>query len=207
MTQFRPEEAAEIKLAGWLMENGADVYLNRSGGAVPAAVACGHFNVKGTKKRPDMLLCTRGKYIAVEVKSGQGCKGTRDSRKIVDYYRDRISGEARYFIDNVEIFPTSFVVASFYSPEGRLFDEEALTHNTTPEIARIRGLPQSEYEQTFCFIRQVWDEWKPHKNSAFEMGALLSDKLDGGPGLPMLFIQALNLRSGKWNPPHIWRHL
>lgn len=196
---LKPEERAEIRLAGWLMSHGIPVYLNRA--TIAQKLSCDVFTVKGLRKRPDIVFYSGG-YCVVEVKSGVGSKNTRDARKIVSYYKDCLDGRASYHIEGKRIYPRCFLVATFFSPEGHLFDDEVVFKRTERDKAAYQGRPQKEYNQTFSFIRQIWDEWKPIKNNEFSMGVLLSGILDGGSDEPCVFVQEFNTRIMKWLPPH-----
>lgn len=201
--KFKPEERAEIKLIGWLMENGVECYSNRNS-CVSELTKCDIFTIKGGRKKPDMILFDGIEYYILEIKPGDGSsKQTRDSRKIIKYYRNFLEGKTRYFIRNNKIGPKYFLVASIHSPEGKLFKNEEFRSKIRDKIDALKkGVPQREYYKTFGLSRQIWDEWKPYKDKRFAMGCLLSDKLNGGKGCPSVFVQQFNHRLNKWLPPH-----
>lgn len=200
--KLKPEERAEIKIGGWLMENGFEIYVNRNG-KVKNLLECGTFSVRGKlRKIPDLVVYDGHDWFVIEIKPGIGSGATRDSRKIVDYYKNYLYGKTKYFIDEMEIIPKYFLVASFSSPQGHLFDKEYIVRERDVIDARIKGVPQQEYWKTFAFARQIWDEWKPHKNEQFAMGVLLSSILNRNGTIPAVFVQQHNKRLNKWLPPH-----
>ena len=201
MATWKPEEKTEIQIVDWLSVHGYEVYLNRRG-SLAEVLKCNVFTVEGTKRKPDLILKSNLCYFAIELKTGIGSKKTRDSRKIIQYYQEIKSGIVKYFINEEEIKPKYFLVASSYSKGGHLFDDEQIRHRINENQARIQGRPMQEYTETFSFVRQLWDEWKTEKDIRFSLGVLLSDKLNGGLGKPAVFVQKFNRRKGAWLPPH-----
>lgn len=203
---YKGEEKAEIRLCEWLLKNGIKVYTNRNG-VLKKIYGCRVFSIRGTRKKPDMLIRAGDEWMAIEIKPGEHGKEMRESDKIVNYYAECENGTAKYFLDDEKVCPRIFLIASFYSPEGRLFrNEERKKSSHTTEERRLFGCPDFEYYTSHTFIRTIWDRWKPIKNKEYAIGALLSDRLNSGLGNPLIFIQAYNSYLDKWSPPHsTWR--
>jgi len=201
-TKYKPEERAEIRIGSWLQENGIEIFLNRKS-RIERSLCCGIFSIKGSLKKPDMVIKTgENGYGVLEIKPGIHGKEMRDGHKIISYYDSYRKGEVKYFINGDEIFPKIFLVATQYSPDGKLTQREDVKKVVDSEKARIRGTPKIEYDQTFNFVRMLWQLWKENKDRKHMLGVLLSDKLDGGVGIPHAFVQKFNERIGKWQPPH-----
>lgn len=168
------------------------------------ALDCKTFSVSGAiKEKPDMLFCVGNEWFVMEIKPGIGGKSTRRSDKIIEYYHNHQRGFTDYSINDEIIFPKIFLVGSYFSPEGRIFDNETIKPSRhTVKERRLFGCPDFEFYGSHVFIRTIWDRWMPIKNKEYAIGALLSDKLNGGKGKPLIFIQEFNKLLNKWLPPH-----
>lgn len=196
MDKFEPEELAKITISDWLIRNGFDVFWEQKNQAnFPT------FRIEGTRRKPDLLAMRRdGEWcFVIEMKSGEHSGGMRDAHKIIDYYKDVLNG-AKYFVGEREIIPRIFLVGSKMSVEGHLMEKEGLHEGViSRERAMLEGRPMKEYEQTFDFIRMLWQLWKPIKNEEFMLGALLSDVLNECPQqIPAIFIQKFNPFNKRW---------
>lgn len=171
------------------------------------------FKCKGSRKKPDLLFWIPhhkyGKYMisAVEVKNGDHSFNLIDSVKIVDYYVQAQSGETIYYVDEQQIKPKYFLIATKYSTKGYLLKRDSLTNPIKKgEKIGYSWQPDFEYQNCFTFTRMLWKKWKDIKDPKYCLGVLLSDKLNGGEGHPSIFIQKYNWNKNKWNPPHyFWK--
>ncbi len=171
---YKPEEKAEISIIGWLLEHGINPYVNRRGNVQKNTNSL-VFSVKGLAKKPDMVFFADNQWFVMEIKSGIGSKGTRESRKIVEYYKNVLDDKTHYFVNGNKIEPTGFLVGTQFSKNGKLFEKENIFKLVDKNKTTLHGRPQIEYNQTFSFVRQLWDEWKDIKNEKFCMGVLLSE--------------------------------
>ena len=197
--KLKPEERAEVAISIWLNEYQIPVYFNRS--SIASIAGAKTFSVKGIVKKPDLLFFHE-KWYVVEVKSGLGSKNTRDAKKIVDYYNNVVDHKTQYFVDGKIVFPTGFLVATLFSKEGHLFVKERERHSIPKLTSTIQGRPQKEYDQTFFFVRNLWDEWGKQKKKEYSMGVLLSNKLNYDKNQPAIFEQRYNHKTKSWRPPH-----
>lgn len=200
------EELVKKKLADWLIKSGFEVFWEKKNEwGFPT------FHIVGNNKKPDLFIRLRYKptwyQCAIEVKCGADGAGIRSSRKILDYYHDYTDNVNTYVIEGEILEPKYFLVATEYSMDGHLFKfeggERPLRKESTRNDAIGSGqLPGSEFAQTFGFVRDLWTQWKPRKPPV-SVGALLSDKLDGGSGLPKLMCQTWK---GRWNQAWVPRY-
>lgn len=194
---MKPEELAKIEVSAWLTKYGFNVYWEQKNAhSIPTFKCVGNLG-----KKPDMLIMKPDGNCccAIEMKSGEHSKGMRDSHKIIGYYEDVANGKVKYFVDEREVTPHIFLVGSRYSQSGFLTANENLKTIITEFDSNTQGRPQQEYDQTFNFVRMLWQMWNKIRNKDYMLGALLSSKLDGdAEWRPMMFVQKFNERTGRW---------
>jgi hypothetical protein len=139
------------------------------------------------------------------VKPGDGAK-VRAGAKILNYWKLYSTGGTQYFIDEEQVRPKYFLVGTQYSPWGRLFDSDEVLKPVDASRARAINyglIPQSEYTQTFNFVRHLWATWRDEyeRTPGYAVGVLLSDLLDDdGAGYPAFMCQE---HQGRWKQK--WR--
>ena len=210
---MKPEEKAEIVLWDWLKTKSEciqEVYFNRIN-KLDAPV----FTTKGINKKPDLIIkFDRGygiEYAAVEVKSSEQSKNIHDARKIIDYYERYVKGKTKYYINEVEIKLSHFLVATENSKYGYLFLGEKQTISNIDSgddwrktNAKYKIEPMREYSLTSSFVRGLWANFRFFREEYIFMdkpsiGILMSD-FANGDCTPHLFIMNFNnhLKSKRW---------
>lgn len=177
------------------------------------------FNIKGSKKKPDLIIFSNkiNQFIVVEVKKGNTSKDIYDSNKIVlKYWNEYTNNISEYFIKGNKIPVSSFAVATYYSMFGKIFedddrilgisdfDSEFNKYNKNNKIE-----PFWEYQRSRDFLRHIWAEWR-HLRGKYQpgVGLILSNILNQNekptgkekPVRPLLFdIQFENQKyKSKW---------
>lgn len=177
------EECVKQTITQWLKNNNVKVWWekkNRFGYPI--------FNIKGSRNKPDLLIKNQKDCFisAIEVKRGEDEAGIRKGRKILEYYKEYTEGTVKYFIDDLEIKPKYFLVATENSIHGHIFNKERIRGfkegSTRKEVIEKYGrvdhgtLPCIEYDLTFRYLRDLWEEWKRRelKNKIATIGVLTS---------------------------------
>lgn len=191
------------RLSQWLIKNGYKIYFNQK-------KLGPYFSVSGTSTRkPDLIaISPKGIVLAIEVKSGESGYDLGSNSKIIIYYKNYNENKTLYYDDDKKLINIDyFVIASYYSPEGRLNSVEPFHIEKSDSKRRylwINGFePKKEYEATFTILRRgIWDQIKPYhdryKNKKTGIGALLSTALDDTSDEPAIFV--------KKPGPNIWCH-
>jgi len=183
--EIKPEAKAEIILWDWLRNYG-EVYFNRKN-----LINCPIFRTEGeTKEIPDLLLIItlfgKEEAIAIEVKDGDKGANIRPADKawkqyLVNYYL----GKTKYFIDSKEIKINRFLVATQFSPMGKLFNKDMIQENGTELEGKGwlgKCVPKVEYVRSKDFGRQIlkdYSEWRKENNvkESPSLGWITSDVL------------------------------
>lgn len=202
MDNLKPEELIEIKLWSWLKTNKKhikDIYFNRQCYATKELCAK-VFTTKGINKKPDFLIeLDWGEFIAVEIKDASKSKNVYDAGKILDIYLNNYHyGLTKYYINDIEIKISTFVIATENSELGRLFKEEHdciirdnIKESTNDQwrkvLATRRHEPFYEYQGTSQFQRNLFSLYKRYR-------ALQDDKFkEKGKEYPALGILISNI--------------
>lgn len=214
MIEFKPEEQVEIILWDWLKTKGSfvkEIYFNRKN-KINAPI----FNTKGEKsEKPDLLInIDRGygsEFIAVEVKDNSKRKDILDAHKIMRYHSNYRLGFTKYFVNDIEIKISYFLIATINSLKGHLFnlDDEGKMINNLLEsgndqwkktLAKYGQEPKFEYAGTaqnqrtlFSMFREERKKFDNEKAPA--IGILISEIInDKGEvnELPFMFIMNYN---------------
>lgn len=183
--ELKSEAQAEIILWDWLRNYGK-IYFNRKN-----ALNWQTFRVEGeSTKIPDLLFITtlfgKEEAIAIEVKDGYKGANIRPADKIsksylINYY----FGKTKYFINNKEIKIDRFIVATQFSPIGKLFHKDIIQQNGTELEGKGwlgKCVPKVEYVRTKDFGRQLlkdYADWRKENKikECFSLGWLTSDVL------------------------------
>ena len=203
------EQDVVDQLSDWLFDWGFEVYQNHTN----KKYRC--FSVSGeSKRKPDLFITHKelGDYwnCIIEVKKGDcGMGEVIGGVKIIDYYFNYCENKTKYYItgNNCPLTPTNFLLATKYSPDGRLFKVDINEEPINPDGWRPIGieygmLPKKEFSKTYTLIRTVYKMWKPERRKeGVNLGILLSDVLDGGVGRPA--IQGQIKKTKSWR--QCWR--
>lgn len=191
---MKPEESAKVVLSGWLLKNWIDVWWEQRN-----SHGYKTFSVKGTHgRRPDMILKTViDNYFVVEVKTGEESRSLMSASKILDYYSDFVSGKAKYFVNNKEIEPSLFLIATKYSVDGKLFENDSLIQKGETSTGRLTAqrfgsIPKNEYRRSSDFVRTLWQtsRWKKIKHVPYGVGIVLSES-----SIPVFFVNVAYKKS------------
>ena len=208
MTDFKPEEIAEIVIWDWLIVKGKhikNIYFNREN-----KLGWKKFRVEGLQKKPDFIIEVDYGYgpefIAMEIKSSENSKDILNSRKIIGYFENYVQRKTIYFIEEREIKISNFIIGTENSPKGYLFFNESLIDNlATPEdkskyyVAKIGIIPRFEGLRTFEFVRFLWNLYADIRNNFKEkcgIGILIADinnSLD-----PKIMITSYDINKNRW---------
>lgn len=183
--EIKPEAQAEIILWDWLRSYG-EVYFNRKN-----ALGWQTFRVEGKSiEIPDLIFITqlfgREEAIAIEVKDGNKGANIRPADKInKSYLVNYHLGKTKYFIKDKQIKISRFIVATQFSPMGKLFYKDMIQQNGT----ELKGkgwlgkcVPKVEYVRTKDFGRQLlkdYSDWRKENKikECYSLGWLTSDVL------------------------------
>lgn len=210
MTDFKPEEKAEIILWDWLKTKGnfvEEIYFNRIN-----KLNAPLFRIEGTRKIPDLIIKINDgfgiKFYAIEVKSSQNSKNILKATKIIDkYFKNYILNKTEYFIGNTKINLEGFLIASDKSPKGYLFKKETFIDNTIKEnggskynaAVKYSIIPKKEGNRSFEFIRQLWEEYGKIRDDferKLDCGILIGNSKDNLS--PHIFITNFYYKKNRW---------
>jgi len=177
------EEDVLYKIAHWIIKNDGKNKIKvlqdqqRNNGLQT-------FKVKGDQHKPD-LLCLNGQNTAIEIKTGDEGNTLGSNSGIVNYFKKYCEGETSYFDEQGRpIKIDNFVLATRYSIEGRLKENEPLHKDRSRKNAAGKYLPEIEYESTYNIFRhgivQQIDNDR-YRNCGVGIGVLLSSKLGFNP--------------------------
>ena len=169
------------------------------------------FHVTGeSTKKPDIIgTSLKGYTIALEVKSGEHGKDLGNYSKLMNYFENYNNRKTLYYDEKeIHLKINDFVIATYYSPEGRLehfeqkhISSERHTNASNNNFYGLRFCPKTEYETTFNLIRRgIWDHVKHEDNRLYEtgIGALLSNILDDENDSPAIFVKKPNKYNQTW---------
>ena len=174
------EENVKKKLADWLILNDFTVYWEKKNNYnFPI------FKTKGINKKPDLLIINnkcKNCVALIEVKTANTDDNLRSSKKIINYYNDYSLDLIKYYINNIEIKPKYFLVASPYSIDGHLYKNEkimSLKEHHNDYLINNKTYPKYEYIQTYEYIRNIWNSFKSlnYRDKKYSIGILVSSKL------------------------------
>lgn len=200
-----PEDQVRIKLSNWLKGKDVTVYWDKNHGH-----GLNTFD-PGQLARPDMLIVSKSKTYAVEVKVGDDSSKIHDALpQIVDYWEAVVNGETDYSVNGNSVDIDAFLLATENSPAGRLYkgegESDVLRTGTSEGRQRAVAagqLPKREFNATERIIRAVW-RFSKNRNADAKVGigALLSSRLDGDPpGVDDAVPMALYKSHGGQQPP------
>lgn len=201
------EKKVYLYLKDWFERSGVNCYLNYGKNG---------FTTKGSRKKPDLILLSKklNQWIVVEVKVGNISKDIYDANKIIDYWSEYTENKIKYFIKNQEITISSFAVATFFSPFGKLFQEDNELKgmdDAKDQWAKMnieKGIePMWEYAHSRQYLRNLWANWRRirKKEESAGIGIVFSNILNKenfieGIDVPLLFDQQreFNKRGRQW---------
>lgn len=197
------EEVIMLRLSKWLDKNGFEVFWNKSND-----YGFESFGISGTNKKPDLYIrCVENPmwYNSVmEVKPPTDFD-VRKGAKILDYWKEYVTGSAEYSIGGSKVLPKYFLLGTTCSIEGKLFDSDYAFQPINPDgnrkkVIEMGLLPKTEYIETFNFVRHLWATWRDvyQRVPGTAVGILLSDMLDGGSGRPAFMYQIFNYEKNRW---------
>lgn len=133
----------------------------------------------GTSNKPDIMIIRNDKCYLCEVKNGESVSNVCDSLPQILRYS---KSNNQYFIEDVEIIPDGFLVATQHSIRGHLFPDfvdvirpiESMGEGRMSAI--LKGeLPRNEYGVTEAYTRILW---RLGTDNDYKVGVLLSDVLN-----------------------------
>ncbi len=205
---MNPERKVEIQLWDWLKTSYnskiQEVYFN-SKNELNAPI----FKVKGSLKKPDLIIKHNNEYTAVEVKDNSSSLNILKADKIIDfYYKEYTENKSRYFIEDKEIFINNFVIATQSSKNGVLFKNEILIDNwdSDPSSSKYKVskeykiIPRMEGNRTFEFIRQLWNNFSKIRND-YETKAAIGILIANTENElnPYLMVSKFNYKIKRWS--------
>jgi len=172
------EKKVEIILGNWFKSYKIPRWFNRLSDGFDKK-----FTTKGSQKKPDMIILSNNKYYAIEIKDAEISRNVYDSNKIIKYMKDYCEGKISYYIDDQKINIHSFLIATQYSLQGKLFKDDDNLINPDEkwnEILKKWGNePLCEFQNTKKFLRALWSFWRLTRNNNDRgIGILLSNILD-----------------------------
>jgi hypothetical protein len=186
-----PEDQVKINLSRWFENHGAAVYWEKK-----PSYGFPRFTTQ-TTERPDLLIVGDVRVFAVEVKPGDDSAGVHDGAVQTHRYWERYTvgdTDEFYQADGQELDVDAFVLATAFSPDGRLFyrwgqrdsiRERSIVDRLEYFDPPIHFLPDYEYCTTESVTRLLWrfatrsldDSGQDNVNAG--IGTLLSTRLDG----------------------------
>jgi len=166
--KMKKEKKVEIILWDWLKhgvfkgETILEVYFNNKKNLAKWK----SFTVNGQSKEiPDLVIkyinqFTKSiEYIAVEVKDASKNVNVFNGVKILTkYYKNYYLNKTKYFIDDVEVKISLFILATQYSKQGRLLEGENIVSNNSGNLKDDwinKNVPRLEYRRTKDFWRSA----------------------------------------------------
>jgi len=186
-----PEDKVKIDLSRWFEQHGAQVFWEKR-----PSYGYSTFHTE-TTERPDLLVVgARGtaRVFAIEVKipdgGGDVYTGAQQTER---YWRNYCFGGEEYRAGGSIREPTAFLLATKFTPDGRLFSrwgardsrrERSITERLEYFDAPIHFLPDWEFTTTEAVVRMQWRGAdavadRHDETASAGVGALLSTRLDG----------------------------
>ena len=223
---MNPKREVEIKLWDWLMNRSksvSNVYFN-SKNEVMAPV----FSIRGAcRKKPDLIIefensyTHKNEFMVVEVKDASNSGNVRKGAKVFrEYLLNYISGKTKYFINNEEIKIQHFSIATQFSEEGHLKqNEKAEFHESLRGNLSIGNkiVPYYEFTGTCEIYRSMVVVFSDYRKDNIlskiplpSIGILISDVLlkfdieeirnqKGMKGMPIYQAVTFNERKKRWS--------
>jgi hypothetical protein len=184
-----PEDEVNKKLTQWIAsQKNTRVYWDRE-----KSYAHGTFSIS-TQRRPDLFIETDGNNFVVEVKRGEQTGEVYEaSGQAFLYWRDIVTGEAEYRVNNEHREVNGVLIATQHSPAGHLLSNAYGSDPRRPDRRRPRGddaargdrYPTNEHAGSQAYMRvmyyasaKLWAE-ENDTNPDTGIGMLLSSVLDG----------------------------
>ena len=169
------EYFVELILSKWFEKNNIPYWFNRE--IYPNAPK---FTTKGTQKKIDLIIYSQKiGYIAIEIKDATSKKNVQSAQKIKEYMKEYIEKKTIYIINNEEIKIKSFAIATQFSLDGKLFNEQEIDIATKKYLVEWKIIPPKEYIKTKDFLRTIWQSWaRTRTKQDIGLGIILSTKLD-----------------------------
>ena len=152
------------------------------------------------QNKPDLIV-KKGKYclnsFAIEVKDAESDMNLLNaSPQILKYAKS----PTNYFIDSQKIIIDGFLVATQYSIQGHLYQNEVVAIPTKRQWSiDKKQTPDKEYDKTLLFIRTLWRFARANEIN-LPTGALLSNILNDENNIaPLLFY-----KTQKWSAYEVW---
>lgn len=177
-----PEDNIKKVLSRWLRGNDRTIYWERD-----RSYGNGTFSVS-TRRRPDLLIESKTRNYAVEVKRSEDSANVHDGAfQTFQYWKDLVDGKATYTVRRNEIEIDAVLLATDRSPEGHLF------HNWRKKDVMRSGrsggakraveygqIPKIEHATSETLIRLLHRFARGYDDDAeVGIGGLLSSALDG----------------------------
>jgi hypothetical protein len=180
-----PEDDINRYLSSWLRGDDRRVYWDRN-----KSYGNGTFSVS-TRRRPDLVIQSKKRNYAVEVKDAEDSANVHDgTAQVFDYWRDLTDGEAQYSVNGQSIEIHAVLLATQHAPEGRLFhnwnNKDPLRSGRSEgaqKAAQFGQIPDIEHSTSESVIRILHRFAKQYDaDSDIGIGGLLSSALDGDHG-------------------------
>jgi len=176
-----PEDDVKKYLSEWLRGDGRRVFWEKE-----KTYGNGTFSVS-TRRRPDLLIESKTRNYAVEVKVAEDSANVHDGvYQTYQYWKDIVDGKATYFVRGEEVKIDAVLLATTHSPEGHLF--HTWENKDVVRTGRSKGaqkavelgqIPSIEYSATETLIRILHRFARGYDKTAdVGIGGLLSSALD-----------------------------
>lgn len=176
-----PEDNIKTQLSKWLRGDDRTIYWEQD-----KTYGNRTFSVS-TRRCPDLVIESKTKNYAVEVKIGDHSSDVHDGGyQTYQYWKDIVEEDAVYSIREQAIEIDAVLIATQFSPEGHLFDTE--NNRDSMRSGRSKGskravkfgqIPEIEYNASETLIRMLHRFAKgDNPGASVGIGGLLSSALD-----------------------------
>lgn len=169
------EDDVKRKISEWITCCNRKVYWEEDNNYNKDSLPYFTFNVKGAKRKPDLIVSSGDRLTAIEVKVGYDKGAIYDGIfQLKEYWKSYVDGEVTYYINEkdeddqlvtIKKPISDFVLATLHSRDGHLFDDN-LHHESPLDINEFGegrkdainkgSLPGIEYNMTELATRALW---------------------------------------------------
>lgn len=176
-----PEDEVNRLLSDWLRHGDRGIYWDRK-----KSYGNGTFSIS-TQRSPDLLLTSKERNYAIEVKRAEDSGKVHDGAvQVFQYWKDIVEGKAVYSVGDKTYDIDAVLLATRYSPEGHLFHNwerkdmmRSGRSDGAKRAAKYGQIPQIEHATSETLVRILHRFAREYDDSAtVGIGALLSSALD-----------------------------
>lgn len=176
-----PEDEVKQYLSEWLRGSDRTIYWEKE-----KTYGNGTFSVS-TRRRPDLVIQSKTRNYAVEVKRAEDSANVHDGAyQVFQYWKDLVDGRATYTVRGEEIEIDAVLLGTRYSPAGHLFHNwenkdpmRSGRSDGAKRAAELGQIPTIEHSTSETVVRLMHRFARGYDDTApVGIGGLLSSALD-----------------------------